>query len=1107
MRRLLWLVLLMLLAAAPAWAQGNCSGYADLVVGERGRVLPGSANNVRAEPDTNARRIGQIPGGATFTVEDGPVCSDGYTWWLVEYGGIYGWTADGADGEAWLEPLEEARSGGNSSESSSDSTSSDSGALSYDDVISSELNGAPEEWTFDAAAGDVVIIAMSSDDFDTYLELIGPNGSIIDENDDYDGLNSQIGPIGLEDSGTYTIVARGYSSRPSGDYVLSLTSGSSDTVQGGGTIGGDSPSTSAGSQSGGGSISGLTRGNPPAIAITGERPVLTGEEVGYQIFVISERQEQDAALVIDMNGTVLRQIPMDADCSHNYIVSPDGQSFTCTLFLDGGRGLMRVSIADGTSQLLYSTAGFIQGVDWSPEGEQIAFVVDESDDTAVYTMNADGSGVSRLSDVGELQEYGVNYTSDGSEIWVWAWDDDYEDYFYRIDAVTGDVLGDQIFGFQAEPSPDSAWIAMPEGETYRIMVARADGSGGALLPSGDGVSHSQPSWSPDGRWIVYNSAITHEIEDLRSSVHLSRADGTGYRLLLPGDYLHSYIQFIPGTEYPLDGDEQVVSVESDSAIWYTDDFEVESAWSAQPRDDGSTLEVADGALTVQSAAPAGDYSFMFTTPLNNRYGLLSEPFQVDFDFTVTENDGGAYIQFSFNDREMENPLDEFRPERNFLFVRLLEEGWRIDADGGYFVGSQNLTGTYPSTVTPFDGDTHSAQIIVRRAADQVRVIVLLDEIEVADVIIPGVADTWEWMDPAFHEIYGTWFMGAGVLAPSNSRSSAAIRIESFQLAPYRGVALAEGQGLGTPTVALETDNERLNVMTPEGWLQSVPKSVSDIYESFDNIYIVTMYNSEQGITGAANEMGFTVYEPVYVMEMIGVLDTDSESPETVLTAFLNAQNISAGSAETLTLDDGREAARIDVDNDTWLAFRSSDETVVIMQVMMADGQREAMLPTGLAIAATLDYPAPSRDLDGAEQVVSDFLLMLNSGEYGMALTQMCAEDVAALAMAGMALSGALDTGSEDISPYIPPADQPTEPTFVIDDSGRYIETVSLEGSVAIVRAFGNVGVYHDDGRVEIIPHDEFFFEPLRPFFTPDTYRVERSGGVWQLCSGAFTFGS
>jgi hypothetical protein len=88
-------------------SDGACPGSlpARLVTGQRARITPGNANNVRASATRDSERIGSLVAGAEFDVLSGPVCSGGYTWWQIQYGGLTGWTAESGDGNYWVEPV------------------------------------------------------------------------------------------------------------------------------------------------------------------------------------------------------------------------------------------------------------------------------------------------------------------------------------------------------------------------------------------------------------------------------------------------------------------------------------------------------------------------------------------------------------------------------------------------------------------------------------------------------------------------------------------------------------------------------------------------------------------------------------------------------------------------------------------------------------------------------------------------------------------------------------------------------------------------------------------------------------------------------------------
>jgi hypothetical protein len=81
-------------------------------------------------------------------------------------------------------------------------------------------------WLFEGRAGDVVTISMTASiaDMDTFLELFAPDGVRVLTDDDGGGdSNAQISAFELPLSGTYRIIARGYSDEDVGEYKLTLT--------------------------------------------------------------------------------------------------------------------------------------------------------------------------------------------------------------------------------------------------------------------------------------------------------------------------------------------------------------------------------------------------------------------------------------------------------------------------------------------------------------------------------------------------------------------------------------------------------------------------------------------------------------------------------------------------------------------------------------------------------------------------------------------------------------------------------------------------------------------------------------------------------------------
>ncbi|NJR12733.1 hypothetical protein HC776_02380, partial [bacterium] len=77
--------------------------------------------------------------------------------------------------------------------------------------VTDTLEESSSEYTFDGEEGDSIIATLSSEDFDAYLALLGPDGTEIAYNDDFTTLNSQVGPLTLPETGEYTLVVSSYS--------------------------------------------------------------------------------------------------------------------------------------------------------------------------------------------------------------------------------------------------------------------------------------------------------------------------------------------------------------------------------------------------------------------------------------------------------------------------------------------------------------------------------------------------------------------------------------------------------------------------------------------------------------------------------------------------------------------------------------------------------------------------------------------------------------------------------------------------------------------------------------------------------------------------------
>jgi len=158
----------------------------------------------------------------------------------------------------------------------------------------------------------------------------------------------------------------------------------------------------------------------------------------------------------------------------------------------------------------------------APSG-RIAFDSDRDGNFEIYVMNADGTGVTRLTN-GPAADGGPAWSPDGTRI---AFTHNFDDIYVMNADGTNQTNLTNSAALEAGPawSPDGSRIAFQacEGLDYGpcdIYVMSADGAGRTnLTGTGD---NSACAWSPDGSKIVFSSHRDGNIE-----IYLMNPDGTG----------------------------------------------------------------------------------------------------------------------------------------------------------------------------------------------------------------------------------------------------------------------------------------------------------------------------------------------------------------------------------------------------------------------------------------------------------------------------------------------------------------------------------------------------------------------------------------------------
>jgi TolB protein len=205
---------------------------------------------------------------------------------------------------------------------------------------------------------------------------------------------------------------------------------------------------------------------------------VTCEEIGRLAFV--DREDDSAPLdiyVVDLDGTGRNRLTYGLD-ARSPRWSPDGSKIAYVT--DLGIGVMN---ADGSGHVMLTESAVGGTLSWSPDGAKLAFESGRDHPAGeIYTMNADGSGVLRLTNDEDFDAYPA-WSPDGSRI--------------AFSSRGEDVFGTDLYTMN------------PEGGEETQLTEASDSD---LLMA---------AWSPDGNMIVYHSSF-----GTISGLHILTLDGS-----------------------------------------------------------------------------------------------------------------------------------------------------------------------------------------------------------------------------------------------------------------------------------------------------------------------------------------------------------------------------------------------------------------------------------------------------------------------------------------------------------------------------------------------------------------------------------------------------
>jgi Tol biopolymer transport system component len=185
---------------------------------------------------------------------------------------------------------------------------------------------------------------------------------------------------------------------------------------------------------------------------------------------------------------------------------------------------------------------------WSPNGRLFACEGGNDSDTSVNGIylirSSDGSGLTRITDAGGMDDVPIAWSPDGSQLAFGRWDFGNCSKRSAIYVVNADGTGEHRitpWGFcdnHGDWSDDGKWIVFAKPGPNSIFVVHPDGRGLAkiTLARPGRVFAGDVSWSPDGTKLVMLLFVSTgngsgDYHDYQEGIATANADGTHLRFV------------------------------------------------------------------------------------------------------------------------------------------------------------------------------------------------------------------------------------------------------------------------------------------------------------------------------------------------------------------------------------------------------------------------------------------------------------------------------------------------------------------------------------------------------------------------------------------------
>jgi len=238
---------------------------------------------------------------------------------------------------------------------------------------------------------------------------------------------------------------------------------------------------------------------------------ITGTRGAFNTRIAYVRAQKDAARkyvlqVADTDGFNAQNVLESDEPIMSPSWSPDGKSLAYVSFENQRAEIYIQHLATARRSKVAGFSGLNSAPSWSPNGKFLALVLSKDGSPDVYTLNTATKRLKRLTRHRGIDTEPV-WTSDGKAI-IFTSDRAGSPQLYQINANGGKpkrLTFEGRYNTAASLSPDGKFIAMVHGDRGQYKIAQFERETGNLTVLTDSSLDESPSFSPNGKMLLYAS--------------------------------------------------------------------------------------------------------------------------------------------------------------------------------------------------------------------------------------------------------------------------------------------------------------------------------------------------------------------------------------------------------------------------------------------------------------------------------------------------------------------------------------------------------------------------------------------------------------------------